>query len=85
LLTAIPSAYEKVATDKPTVSTSKNKLMIKGDARVAQSLTIYGISGITLASKTFIGNTAIELPTGAYIIKLQKAGSAPFRTKVLVK
>jgi len=80
-----PSNINKINVYKPAVSTIGNKLEIKGDAGVNQSLTVYGISGITLASQTFSGNTEIELPSGVYVIELVKADSAPFRTKILVK
>ena len=80
-----PDGIEKVNAYKPTVYTSGNKLIVKGVAGIAQSLTLYGISGTTLASKAFTGNTEILLPTGVYIIELTKTGFAPFRTKAIVQ
>jgi len=80
-----PTKIDNINAYKPTVFTAGNTLTVKGEAGVAQSLKIYGISGITLVSQTFSGNTEVELPTGAYVVELVKANSIPYRTKILIK
>jgi len=80
-----PSGIYKIDAYKPKVYASGNTLKVKGDANAVQSLKIYGVIGVTLASKTFTGNTEMELPAGVYIVELVKTGATPFRTKVLVK
>ena len=80
-----PQSIEKTDLYKPAVFSSGNLLKVNGDAGVTQSLKIYGVGGLTFVSKTFTGNTEVELPAGIYIVELVKADSAPFRTKVLVK
>jgi hypothetical protein len=79
------TSINKINKYKPTVYTSGNKLIVKGAAGDVQSLKVYGISGVSLAATTFTGNTEIELPTGVYIIELEKTGAVPFRTKALLK
>jgi hypothetical protein len=68
----------------PKVYTSGKKLVIKGNADGIQSLKIYTVSGVPVVSTAFAGNKEIELPAGAYLVELAKAGATPFRTKALI-
>jgi len=70
---------------KPAVTGSKQSLSVNGEDAVAQSLKVYNSAGQLAASKTFSGKTSIDLPTGIYVVVVEKADAIPFRTKVLVK
>lgn len=78
------NGIDKINNYAPRVYTSGKSLIINGNAGELQSLKVYNLSGVTLVSTAFSGNTEVELPAGAYIVELAKAGSAPFRTKVLL-
>ena len=78
-------SINKINVYKPIVTTIGKNLKVIGNTDATQYLKVYGISGITLASQIFTGNTEIELPAGVYIVELVKADSTPLRTKVLVK
>ena len=80
-----PQGIKTIADYNPVVFSSGNLLKVQGAKGDVQSVTVYGSTGIKLASETFVGNTEISLPTGIYIVELIKEGSVPFRTKVLVK
>lgn len=70
---------------KPVIFVSGKQLIVEENSGNAQTLKVYGISGISLVSTAFTGNTAIGLPAGVYVIELTKAGAVPFRTKIVVK
>jgi hypothetical protein len=67
-----------------TVYTLNKRLIVESAADETQFLKVYNLSGVMLVSNAFSGNTEVELPAGAYIVELAKAGNAPFRTKVLL-
>ncbi|MDR2622071.1 MAG: FG-GAP-like repeat-containing protein [Dysgonamonadaceae bacterium] len=78
------TGLDKISKYAPKVYTSGKNLVVKGSTGAVQSLKVYSIGGVTLASTTFTGNTEVELPVGVYLVELTKAGDAPYRTKVLI-
>jgi hypothetical protein len=79
------TGIDKISNYAPKIYTSGKNLVIKGSAGDVQSLKVYGVSGVSIVSTTFTGNTEIELPAGVYIVELVKVGAAPYRMKALVK
>jgi hypothetical protein len=83
--TVLPSGLDIINNYAPKVYTSGKNLLVKGSASDVQTLKVYNISGVSLISTTFTGNTEVELPAGVYVVELIKQGAAPYRTKALVR
>lgn len=60
-------------------------ILIKAAENLKGTLTVYSVSGVNLYSKTgTIGNTTIQIPEGAYIVKITSSEGS-FAEKVIVR
>jgi hypothetical protein len=84
-ITGNESGIDQPDNYKPKVYSQDRKLIVENADAEAQSLKIYAVNGIILASRSFTKTAEIELPAGVYIVELVKADAAPFRTKISVK
>ena len=79
-----PENINRIGIYEPNVFTNGDVLKVNGEDGV-QTLNVYSVSGVLIASKTFTGNTEVKLSKGAYIVEIVKRSCTPYRTKVLVR